>query len=99
MTKLRWPPLIDVHVHLREPGAIEKEDFTTGSEAAVAGGFGMILDMPNNPIPTVSYKRLLDKIKLAEKKSKCMIGFHFGTNGKNLKEFKKASKHKWLDTV
>ena len=42
--------LIDVHVHLREPGAVHKEDFASGTAAALAGGITMVLAMPNtNP--------------------------------------------------
>jgi carbamoyl-phosphate synthase/aspartate carbamoyltransferase/dihydroorotase len=88
----KFPGLIDIHVHLREPGATQKEDFLTGSRAAIAGGFTFIIDMPNNPIPTFSIEALEDKIKLS-KKAVCDIGFHFGTNGKNLDEFKKAYLH------
>ena len=45
--------LIDVHVHLREPGATEKEDFDSGTSAALAGGITMVLAMPNtNPAVT-----------------------------------------------
>ena len=44
------PGLIDVHVHLREPGATHKEDFASGTAAALAGGVTMVLAMPNtNP--------------------------------------------------
>ena len=38
MTTMRLPGLIDVHVHLREPGATQKEDYDTGTAAALAGG-------------------------------------------------------------
>lgn len=89
MPKIIWPGLIDIHVHLREPGAEYKEDFRTGSQAALAGGFTFIIDMPNNLKPTVTFERLEEKIKLA-KKAVCGIGFHFGTDGKNLGEFKKV---------
>lgn len=42
--------LIDVHVHLREPGATHKEDFSSGTAAALAGGITMVCVMPNtNP--------------------------------------------------
>lgn len=89
---MRWPGLIDVHVHLREPGAIHKEDFLTGSQAASAGGFSFIIDMPNNSVPTLTMARLKEKIQLS-KKAVCQIGFHFGTNGLNLKEFPVAARH------
>lgn len=92
MALKRFPGFIDIHVHLREPGATQKEDFLTGSKAAIVGGFTFIIDMPNNPIPTFSLEALEEKIKLS-KKAVCEIGFHFGTNGKNLDQFKKAYSH------
>ncbi len=45
------PGLIDMHVHLREPGFEGKEDILSGSKAAVAGGFTQVCCMPNtNPV-------------------------------------------------
>lgn len=45
------PGLIDLHVHLREPGQEYKEDFESGSRAAAAGGFTTVATMPNtNPV-------------------------------------------------
>jgi dihydroorotase len=41
------PGLIDMHVHLREPGREDKETIETGSRAAVTGGFTSIACMPN----------------------------------------------------
>lgn len=92
MPIVKWPGLIDVHVHLREPGAVYKEDFLTGSQAAVAGGFGFIIDMPNNVLPTLTLARLKEKVALS-KKAVCAIGFHFGTNGLNLDELPEAARH------
>ena len=49
--KLVTPGLIDLHVHFREPGQEAKEDFESGSKAAVAGGFTTVATMPNtNPV-------------------------------------------------
>lgn len=45
--------MIDVHVHLREPGATHKEDFQSGTAAALAGGVTMVLAMPNTNPPLV----------------------------------------------
>jgi dihydroorotase len=45
------PGLIDIHVHLREPGQTNKETIATGSRAAAAGGFTSVVCMPNtNPV-------------------------------------------------
>ncbi len=41
------PGLIDVHVHLREPGQLHKETIVTGTAAAAAGGFTSVCIMPN----------------------------------------------------
>lgn len=59
------PGLIDVHVHLREPGYEYKETIKTGSEAAARGGFTTICAMPNvNPEPDTveNLDRILDII-------------------------------------
>lgn len=45
--KLVTPGLIDLHVHLRDPGQEYKEDIVTGTRAAAAGGFTSIACMPN----------------------------------------------------
>lgn len=54
------PGLIDMHVHLRDPGQTTKEDIITGTLAAAAGGFTHIASMPNttpvtDSIQTISY--------------------------------------------
>ncbi|HEX6464618.1 MAG TPA: amidohydrolase family protein, partial [Vicinamibacterales bacterium] len=41
------PGLIDIHVHLREPGQEHKETVATGTASAVAGGFTAVACMPN----------------------------------------------------
>ncbi|HEX4054823.1 MAG TPA: dihydroorotase [Tepidisphaeraceae bacterium] len=45
------PGLIDIHVHLREPGDEEEETIASGSAAAVAGGFATVCCMPNTKPP------------------------------------------------
>lgn len=84
------PGLIDPHVHLRDPEQTNKEDFYTGTCAALAGGFTTILDMPNNKTPITTSEKLDEKIKIAQEKIVCDVGFHFGSLGDNLEEFKKV---------
>lgn len=48
------PGLIDMHVHLREPGQTHKETIATGTRAAAAGGFTTLLAMPNTSPPVDS---------------------------------------------
>lgn len=89
MSLITLPGLIDPHVHLRDPGQTNKEDFYTGTCSAIAGGFTTVLDMPNNKIPITTFKKLNEKIKIAKKKIVCDVGFYFGSLGDNLDEFKK----------
>ena len=84
------PGLIDPHVHLREPGDTHKEDFTTGSRAAIAGGFTTVMDMPNNAMPTITKARLEEKMRLAKEKAVCDVLFHFGGTDDNFEEVKNA---------
>jgi len=93
MRKITLPGLIDVHVHLRDPGQTEKEDFSTGSQAALSGGFTTICDMPNNKIPIFTHERLMEKIERAKKTAQCKILFYFGTLGDNFGEFEKIYPH------
>src|SRR3989344_184709 len=88
---LKLPGLVDVHVHLREPGATQKEDFESGTRAAVAGGYTQILDMPNNIPPTVTGIALREKIRLARGRIWCDLGFNFGATAESVKYFRKIS--------
>ena len=90
MNTITLPGLIDPHVHLRDPGQTEKEDFYTGTSAALAGGYLCILDMPNNKTPITTFEKLEEKISIARKKIVCNVGFYFGSAGDNLDEFEKA---------
>ena len=92
MSTVRLPGLIDVHVHLRDPGQTQKEDFYTGTSAALAGGFTTVVDMPNNAEPVVSVERQQNKRNTAGSKTVADIGFHYGSMGDNLDTFVKAAK-------
>lgn len=81
------PGLIDPHVHFREPGMTQKEDFLTGSRAAAAGGITTVLDMPNTKPPTITAQALEEKRELA-RRSVVNYGFHFG--GTDIAEIRKA---------
>lgn len=63
------PGVIDGHVHFREPGLEYKEDFGTGSLAAVMGGVTTVIDMPNTKPPTGTPEIVQLKQRLAEEKS------------------------------
>ncbi|HZD11165.1 MAG TPA: dihydroorotase family protein [Candidatus Binatia bacterium] len=64
-----FPGLLDPHVHFRDPGLTYKEDFTTGSTAAVYGGVTSVLDMPNVKPITSTPEQILHREKLLEDKS------------------------------
>jgi dihydroorotase len=56
--KFVLPGMIDVHVHTREPGYTHKEDVTTTTEQAAAGGVTTIFGMPNLDPPTTTLESL-----------------------------------------
>lgn len=68
------PGVIDGHVHFREPGFEYKEDWLTGSRAAVMGGVTAVLDMPNTQPPTRSTDDAREKADLAAAKAYCDFG-------------------------
>jgi dihydroorotase-like cyclic amidohydrolase len=86
MTALRLPGLIDVHVHLREPGGEHKEDISTGSAAALAGGVTMVLDMPNTYPPLVDAESLAAKRELISRRALCDVGLYIGASETNASE-------------
>lgn len=81
------PGFIDPHVHFRDPGLVQKEDFKTGSLAAAHGGFATVIDMPNTLPKTNTYKALKDKINIA--KSKCSVNFYLQAGHNSLDEMTK----------
>ncbi len=91
--KGQWilPGAIDPHVHFRTPGGEHKEDWKTGSKAAVAGGITTVLDMPNTNPPTTTSERLNEKRKIAKANSLCNFGFYFGASINNLDEIEKIN--------
>ncbi len=81
---LIFPGFIDMHVHLREPGWEHKEDFRTGTAAAVHGGVTTVVDMPNNPDPAVSNSTLDVKRRLAGEKALVDVLLYGGVDPQNL---------------
>jgi carbamoyl-phosphate synthase / aspartate carbamoyltransferase / dihydroorotase len=71
---MRIPGLIDPHVHMREPGATHKEDWASGTAAALAGGFTQVLAMPNTDPPLVDGASLAHASELAEKRHAAIMG-------------------------
>lgn len=74
--KLVLPGMIDPHAHTRVPGYEYKEDFTTCSQAAAAGGITTIVDMPNVEPPTTTVKDFEEKKAIAART--CLVDWgHF----------------------
>lgn len=84
------PGVIDMHVHFRDPGSPEKEDFESGSGAAAAGGVTTIIDMPNTDPATLSVAALEAKRAAAASKSHVNFGLYMGLTDNNLEEIKAA---------
>lgn len=80
---IRLPGLIDPHVHFREPGATHKEDWDTGTSAALAGGFTMVLAMPNTRPPIFDAETLDLALNAAQRKARCDYGQYVGAGPDN----------------
>ena len=98
--KLIMPGVIDVHTHMREPGITYKEDFETGSRACAKAGVTTFYDMPNTIPTTTTLENLLEKKKLASKKSIVNFGIHFGgSKNNNISEIREVLAKKEVNTV
>jgi carbamoyl-phosphate synthase/aspartate carbamoyltransferase/dihydroorotase len=80
---IKLPGLIDPHVHLREPGATHKEDWETGTCAALAGGFSMVLAMPNTQPPIFDRETLDLALQAAGQKARCDYAQYVGAGPDN----------------
>ena len=77
------PGLIDLHVHLREPGQSAKETIATGAKAAAAGGFTTIVCMPNTS-PAVDNPSVVTWILEKAKSDACINIFPTGAITKEI---------------
>jgi len=80
---LKLPGLIDPHVHLREPGATHKEDYDSGTCAALAGGVTMVLAMPNTRPPVFDGATLEVALDAAGHKARCDYAQFLGAGPDN----------------
>jgi carbamoyl-phosphate synthase/aspartate carbamoyltransferase/dihydroorotase len=81
---IRIPGLIDPHVHVREPGGTHKEDWSTCTSAALAGGFTTILAMPNTRPPVTDEETLQLSLTAAKLKARCDFAQFLGAGPDNL---------------
>ncbi len=86
------PGMIDVHVHLREPGFANKETIATGTLAAIHGGYTSVMPMPNlNPVPCRK-EDIKNYLELIKKNAYCNV-FPYASitvdeKGRELTDFK-----------
>ena len=73
------PGLVDTHTHHREPGFTHKEDLTTATQAAAAGGVTLTVGMPNVNPPTNTVDRFKDVIEISKKKA--IVDFNHNPSG------------------
>ncbi len=78
MTTLLLPGLVDVHVHMREPGGEHKETWSTGTAAALAGGFTTVLAMPNTTPAVVDESSLDLALERAAAGARCDYAHYVG---------------------
>lgn len=94
--KIVMPGLVDMHVHLREPGREDKETVATATAAALKGGVVAVLAMPNTT-PAVDSAENAELLQAIIKKSACCRVFIAGTithrrEGAQLSEIAKLKK-------
>ncbi len=82
---VRLPGLVDVHVHMRDPGATHKEDFSSGTAAALAGGVTLVCAMPNTNPSVVDAETLMLAKECAKQKARCDYALMMGAAANNAK--------------
>jgi carbamoyl-phosphate synthase/aspartate carbamoyltransferase/dihydroorotase len=80
---MKLPGLIDPHVHFREPGATHKEDWDSGTAAALAGGFTLVLAMPNTQPPITDAASFEQALHTAGYKARCDYAQYLGAGYEN----------------
>ncbi len=83
MSTVRLPGAADIHVHLREPGDTHKEDFATGTAAALAGGVVTVLAMPNTRPPIADPATFREAARRARAQARCEVGLFVGGTEEN----------------
>ncbi|MFP4200203.1 MAG: allantoinase AllB [Bacillota bacterium] len=78
------PGMVDLHVHIGEPGKEQKEDIVTGTKSAAAGGVTTPVIMPNCVPPVNSEERLLERAELFEGKSFIDFALLGGAGGESI---------------
>ena len=83
---LAFPGLVDVHTHLREPGGEHKEDFRSGTGAALAGGVTTVFGMPNTQPAVTDAATMASVLARAAASAVCDFGLFLGATNANAGE-------------
>jgi len=90
---VKLPGFIDVHVHLREPGATHKEDFASGTAAALAGGVTLVCAMPNTNPSIVDRETFTQFQELAKAGARCDYALYVGASDDNWAQVNELASH------
>lgn len=90
---VKMPGLIDVHVHLREPGGTHKEDFSSGTAAALAGGVTLVGVMPNTSPALTNQETLNEALSIASSNAKCDYGLYLAATRTNDEELARIARN------
>ena len=91
--KMKLPGLIDVHVHLRSPGGEHKEGFHTGTAAALAGGFTLLMGMPNTQPPLITLSAWRIAQENASSNSLCDVFMYAGASSEHIQDLPALAQH------
>jgi dihydroorotase len=83
-----FPGLIDAHVHFRDPGFTHKEDIDSGSNAALAGGYTSVIQMPNTNPPLSTPRRVKKYTRKSPVRTYVLASVTKARKGKRLNDFK-----------
>ena len=84
MAQIKLPGLVDVHTHMRVPGGEHKEDFDTGTAAALAGGVVTVLAMPNTSPPLTNTEAMREAMAIAARTTRCDVGIFAGASSEDI---------------
>ena len=90
---MQLPGLVDVHVHLREPGGTHKEDWDSGTAAALAGGFTTVLAMPNTQPSVTDAATLALALAAARSKARCDYAQYLGAGAEDVEAVAALAPH------
>jgi len=88
---IKLPGLIDVHVHVRDPGHTYKEDWASCTKAALAGGITLIGAMPNTTPAIIDESSFELVKKIAKEKAVCDYGIYVGASSSNYNNIHKLA--------